>query len=207
MVDVWLAGVDEVGRGALFGPVVAAAVLMPTSALEGLRTIGVRDSKQLSPQRRRQLVTEIKARASGWHISFATVAEIEQLNIRQATLLAMARALQGLPQVPDHCWIDGRDRIPDCPWPQTPLIQGDQQFPLIGAASILAKVWRDDLMLRMARRFPGYDLGANKGYGTANHRRGLQDQGLTPLHRPYFCRRILATGSEPAQEPELKPQT
>ncbi|BFM40301.1 ribonuclease HII [Synechocystis sp. LKSZ1] len=198
--DVWLAGVDEVGRGALFGPVVAAAVLMPASAIEGLRAIGVKDSKQLSPRRRQQLVTEIKALVPGWHISFASVPEIERFNIRQASLLAMARALQGLPQAPDHCWIDGQDQIPLCPWPQTPLVRGDQQSPLIAAASILAKVWRDDLMIRVDQRFPGYALAANKGYGTIAHRQAIQDQGLTPLHRRHFCRRILIAGADAARE-------
>lgn len=201
MADVWLAGVDEVGRGALCGPVVAAAVVMPARDLDSLGQIGVRDSKQLSPQRRQQLVTAIKVLVPGWHISFASVPEIERFNIRQASLLAMARALDRLPLAPDHCWVDGRDPIPQYLRPQTPLIRGDQQSPLIGAASILAKVWRDALMSRLSQRFPGYDLAANKGYATANHRRAIQDLGLTPLHRRQFCRRILTDSEQAPGQP------
>ncbi len=197
-----LAGVDEVGRGALFGPVVAAAVLMPIADIPGLSTLGVRDSKQLSAKRRQQLVPQIKATVLGWHISFAGVPEIECLNIRQASLLAMKRSLMKLSPPPDHCWIDGKDLIPACPFPQTALIRGDRRSPLIAAASILAKVWRDELMIRIAQRFPEYGLERHKGYGTAAHRLALENHGLSPLHRRHFCRKnfIGSTTSQSSQE-------
>ncbi|MFM7189848.1 MAG: ribonuclease HII, partial [Microcystaceae cyanobacterium] len=141
-----LAGVDEVGRGCLFGPVVAAAVLVSPEALTALVSLGVKDSKQLSAHQRQSLVPLIQGTVLGYGIGLATVAEIEQLNIRRASLLAMKRALLKLLQSPDLCLIDGRDRIPDLPWEQETVIRGDQSSPAIAAASILAKVWRDDLI-------------------------------------------------------------
>lgn len=188
---VLIAGVDEVGRGSLFGPVVAAAIAVPIASLSELIALGVKDSKQLSSAKRQTLFPLIKNQVVAWHISYATIAEIESLNIRQASLLAMKRCLQKLSISPHHCLIDGRDRIPDLDLPQTALIRGDQISPAIAAASILAKVWRDDLILRIAPRYPEYDLAQNKGYGTQKHRTALQKFGLTPLHRPSFCRKIM----------------
>jgi len=185
-----LAGVDEVGRGALFGPVVAAAVIVPVSLIPTLRKLGVEDSKQLSACRRQALVSPIRELVLAWHISFADVPTIETLNIRQASLLAMKRALLGLNHYPDWCLVDGRDGVPDLPFPQTALIGGDRRSPVIGAASILAKVWRDNLMERLGDRFLGYDLKSNKGYGTLKHRQALASLGLTCLHRRHFCRKI-----------------
>ena len=187
-----LAGVDEVGRGSLFGPVVAAAVLVPQAALLTLLSLGVKDSKQLSARQRQSLVPLIHGTVLGYGIGLATVAEIEQLNIRRASLLAMGRALSKLPQAPDRCLIDGRDRIPDLPWEQETLIRGDQSSPAIASASILAKVWRDELIQRLALKYPDYDLAKNKGYGTAKHRQALQQLGLTRFHRPRFCRKSLS---------------
>ena len=189
--DALIAGVDEVGRGCLFGPVVAAAIAVPVSSLAELISLGVKDSKKLSASKRQKLFPLIKNQVVAWHISYATIAEIEALNIRQASLLAMKRCLQKLSISPQHCLIDGRDRIPDLDLPQTALIRGDQISPAIAAASILAKVWRDELILRIAPRYPEYDLARNKGYGTQKHRLALQKYGLTPLHRPSFCRKIL----------------
>lgn len=186
-----IAGVDEVGRGSLFGPVVAAAIAVPIASLSELIALGVKDSKQLSSAKRQTLFPLIKNQVVAWHISYATIAEIEALNIRQASLLAMKRCLQKLSISPHHCFIDGRDRIPDLDLPQTALIRGDQISPAIAAASILAKVWRDELILRIASRYPEYDLARNKGYGTQKHRTALQKYGLTPLHRPSFCRKIM----------------
>ncbi len=189
--DRLVAGVDEVGRGALFGPVVAAAVLLPITAIGNLRTLGVKDSKQIS-QNQRESLAEHLATLTAYHISFADVPTIDQRNIRQASLLAMGRSVAGLPTVPTHLLVDGRDQIPGLKIPQTSVIQGDTHSALIGAASILAKVWRDRLIIRLASRFPGYDLANNKGYGTAKHRQGLRELGKTPLHRTLFCRKILA---------------
>lgn len=190
--DRLVAGVDEVGRGAIFGPVVAAAVLVPITAIATLRTLGVKDSKTLSPRQRETIFTQLSNGSTAYHISFADVPTIDQLNIRRASLLAMERSLRRLPTVPAHVLVDGRDSIPGLAMPQTSVIQGDARSALIGAASILAKVWRDHLIVRLAARFPGYDLASNKGYGTAKHRQGLQTFGTTPLHRPLFCRKILA---------------
>jgi len=189
--DRLVAGVDEVGRGALFGPVVAAAVLVPITAIASLRTLGVKDSKKLSFQQRESLAEHL-TQLTTYYISFADVPTIDQRNIRQASLLAMGRSIAGLPTVPAHLLVDGRDPIPGLTLPKTTVIQGDTHSALIGAASILAKVWRDRLIIRLASRFPGYDLANNKGYGTAKHRQGLQKLGKTPLHRALFCRKILA---------------
>jgi ribonuclease HII len=186
-----IAGVDEVGRGSLFGPVVAAAVAVPQSALAQLITLGVKDSKQLSSVQRQKLFPLIKNKVAAWQISYAKLGEIEAFNIRQASLLAMKRSLLKLPVSPQLCLIDGRDLIPDLGLRQTALIRGDQLSPAIAAASILAKVWRDELIIRLASVYPEYDLASNKGYGTKKHREALQQYGLTPLHRPSFCRKIL----------------
>ncbi|MEY2983973.1 MAG: Ribonuclease [Cyanobacteriota bacterium] len=189
--DRLVAGVDEVGRGAIFGPVVAAAVLLPITAIAQLRSLGVKDSKKLSSSQRETLVVSLSTTLTAYHISFADVPTIDKQNIRQASLLAMARSIRGLPTCPAHLLVDGRDPLPGLPIPQTAVIQGDSHSAIIGAASILAKVWRDRLIVRLATRFPGYDLANNKGYGTARHRQGLRQLGKTPLHRTLFCRKIL----------------
>lgn len=196
----WVAGVDEVGRGAWFGPVVAAAVLVdgsgsPTGA-QGLAAdwvaAGVRDSKQLSARRREALVPWIQGHAIAWAIGQASVTEIDRLNILQATFLAMRRAIAQLDPQPHHCEVDGNRPIPDLAIPQTTLVGGDRQSVAIAAASILAKVWRDQHITALAAQYPGYDLAANKGYGTARHREALQTLGLTPQHRRSFapCRQL-----------------
>lgn len=185
-----IAGVDEVGRGALFGPVVAAAVILPKSALSELATAGVGDSKQLSAYRRTQLAVQIQAVALDWRIGFASTAEIEQVNILQASLLAMKRAVTKLKVQPEICLVDGKQSIPGLAMPQLNLVKGDQQSLIIAAASIVAKVWRDELVVRFAAKYPTYDLAANKGYGTAKHLLALQQYGASPLHRMSFspCR-------------------
>lgn len=185
-----MAGVDEVGRGALFGPVVAAAVLVPVEAINQLQALGVKDSKKLSPQRRAQLAQALPPYLQSYGISFADVPTINRINIRQASLLAMERAVQKLPVMPAYVLVDGRDTLPRIASAQMAITGGDSKSLLIGAASILAKVWRDSLIIRLAERFPGYDLASNKGYGTANHRQGLRQYGATPLHRQLFCRKI-----------------
>ncbi|NEP11999.1 MAG: ribonuclease HII [Symploca sp. SIO1A3] len=185
-----VAGVDEVGRGALFGPVVAAAVILPASALPQLALAGVKDSKQLSASRRLKLAEEIKSTALDWRIGYATRNEIDQINILQASLLAMKRAVLKLQVQPDLCLVDGRQSLKDLSVPQRTMVKGDQRSLEIAAASVVAKVWRDDLVMRLARRYPNYDLTANKGYGTQRHRLGLQQYGASPQHRLSFrpCR-------------------
>ncbi len=181
-----VAGIDEVGRGALFGSVVAAAVVLPLAAIPKLREIGVKDSKQLSPKKRQNLIEPIKTTVTHWYISQATVAEIDQLNILQASLLAMKRAVLALKPSPDICLVDGKFCIPDLSLPQKTVIQGDQKSSAIAAASILAKVWRDDLIVNLAQEYPEYDLVANKGYPTKKHRLALQKYGACDQHRMSF---------------------
>lgn len=185
-----IAGVDEVGRGALFGPVVAAAVILPASTLPQLAIAGVKDSKQLSCLQRLKLAQEIQRLALDWRIGYATSFEIDQLNILQASLLAMRRAVLKLKVQPDICLIDGRQAVPNLPIPQRTMVKGDERSLLIAAASVVAKVWRDELVTRFAVKYPDYDLVANKGYGTKRHRLALQQHGPSRLHRMSFspCR-------------------
>ena len=186
-----VAGVDEVGRGALFGPVAAAAVAVPLSMIPPLQKIGVKDSKLLSAKQRSGLVPQIKS-VSSWHISSASVAEIERFNILQASLLAMKRAVAGLNQQPAFCFVDGLQSLPRLSVPQLCLVKGERKSPLIAAASILAKVWRDELIVEMAEQYPNYDLANNKGYGTQKHCLALRQYGPSSQHRLTFapCRLI-----------------
>ena len=179
-------GVDEVGRGALFGEVVAAAVILPREAIAPLAQLGVKDSKKLSPKRRQELALKIKTAALAWQIASATVAEIDQINILQASLLAMKRAIANLAITPEICLVDGNQKIPQLPMPQVTLVQGDRRSIVIAAASILAKVWRDAQMIELATTYPQYHLAQNKGYGTAQHLAALREHGASPLHRQSF---------------------
>ena len=181
-----VAGVDEVGRGALFGPVVAAAVVLPSSAYGPLRALGVTDSKALSALHRQRLVKPIQSLAITYALGMASVQEIERLNILQATLLAMTRAIKNLSPRPDLCLIDGTQPIPHLNVVQQTVIKGDQHHLEIAAASILAKVWRDRLVVRLDRRYPGYGLATNKGYGSVYHRQALKTLGPSPQHRRSF---------------------
>lgn len=186
----WIAGVDEVGRGCLFGPVVAAAVILPAESERELMEIGVKDSKKLTSLQRSRLVAKIHQVAVDAQIGVASVREIDRMNILQASLLAMKRAIFKLKVQPQLCFIDGNQQIPNLPFPQKTLVQGDSRSPAIAAASILAKVWRDELIVRLAVKYPQYDLIHNKGYGTQKHRLALQQYGVSPQHRRSFspCR-------------------
>lgn len=179
-----VAGVDEVGRGALFGPVVAAAVILPSTLPEVMAQ--VRDSKQLSASKRTKLAAEISAVAVDWQIGFASTAEIDKMNILQASLLAMQRAVLKLKVKPELCLIDGNQLVKELPIPQQAIVKGDERSLVIAAASIVAKVWRDALLVRLSLKYPMYDLAANKGYGTQLHRQALQKYGPSPLHRLSF---------------------
>ncbi|MBE9125720.1 MULTISPECIES: ribonuclease HII [unclassified Coleofasciculus] len=181
-----VAGIDEVGRGALFGPVVAAAVILPPSTLPQLALAGVKDSKQLSRLRRIKLAQEIQRLALDWRIGYATCSEIDQLNISQASLLAMKRAVLKLKVQPHLCLVDGKQVVKGLPVPQQNLVKGDERSLEIAAASVVAKVWRDELIVRFAAKYPDYDLTANKGYGTERHRLALQQYGSSPQHRLSF---------------------
>ena len=182
-----LAGVDEAGRGPLAGPVVAAAVILdPRRPIAGLR-----DSKQLSPLRRRELAVLIRERAIAVAIGVAAVEEIDALNILQATLLAMRRALQGLACRPMHIMIDGNkaphlaDLFEECR--VETLVRGDDLVPAISAASIIAKTWRDAHMAELDLQYPGFGLARHQGYPTAAHLEALARLGPSPIHRRSFA--------------------
>lgn len=177
-----VAGVDEVGRGPLAGPVVAAAVVWAP----GTRAVrGLRDSKALTPRQREQLARRIRARAAAWGVGAASVREIERLNIRRATVLAMRRALGRLPCPPQHVLVDGLP-LPELETPHEALVDGDARCSSIAAASILAKCVRDHLMVLLARRYPAFHWDLNKGYATLGHVEALSVAGATPHHRTTF---------------------
>lgn len=177
-----IAGVDEVGRGPIFGPVVAAAVILPANC----RISGLNDSKQLTEKKRNTLDGEIRANAVAWAIASVDVETIDRINIRRASLLAMRLAVQQLALSPDHLLIDGKDTI-DWPCRQQAVIHGDATSVSIAAASILAKVYRDALLIELDSQYPGYGLARHKGYGTAAHLDALARLGPTPLHRKTFA--------------------
>ena len=175
-----VAGVDEVGRGPMFGPVVAAAVILPRGC--HLEDQGLNDSKKLTEKKRNALDVEIRAQAVAWAVAVVDVETIDRINIRQASLLAMRSAVQQLALTPDYLLIDGIDTI-DWPCRQLSVIKGDATSISIAAASILAKVYRDRLIVDLDSQFPGYGLARHKGYGTAAHMEALTRLGPTPLHR------------------------
>jgi ribonuclease HII len=184
-----VAGIDEVGRGALFGVVVAAAVILPPDRLTILREAGVTDSKQLSPQRRALLDSLIRDVAVDCQVGVATVAEIDRTDILEASLLAMERSLAALNVKPNHCLIDGNQPLRFrliSPLPQTTVVKGDARCLAIAAASIVAKVWRDHLIAELEEQYPGYDLANNKGYGTPKHKAAILSLGYTEQHRKSF---------------------
>ncbi len=176
-----IAGVDEAGRGPLAGPVYAAAVILdPARPIAGLA-----DSKTLTAQRREELAAIIQARSRAWAVASASVAEIDTLNILRASLLAMQRALTGLPRVPQLALVDGK-HTPRLPCPARAIVRGDATEPAIAAASILAKVARDAEMRRLDRLYPQYGFARHKGYPTPEHRALLRELGPSPAHRRSF---------------------
>lgn len=181
-----IAGIDEVGRGALFGPVVAAAVILPASSWSELITSDIKDSKKLSSSHRNRLAQQICHLAIDWRIGFAATDEIDQMNILQATLLAMKRAVLKLQVQPALCLVDGNQLIKDLVLPQQTVVKGDERSLSIAAASIVAKVWRDDLITRLAANYPQYHLESNKGYGSQKHLTAIQQYGPSRLHRLSF---------------------
>jgi len=176
-----IAGLDEVGRGPLFGPVVAAAVVLAA----GFQFDGLTDSKRLSEKKRNKLNLEIRANAIAFAIAEVDAETIDRINIRQASLLAMRRAVEQLALSPDFLLIDGRDTI-DWECPQRAVIQGDSISFSIAAASVLAKVHRDRLLVELDREFPGYGLAQHKGYCCPAHLAALAKLGPTPLHRKSY---------------------
>ena len=180
-----LYGMDEVGRGPLAGPVVAACVWMPETWIEG-----VRDSKKIAEKKRERIAEAIKVQALAYGIGVADVAEIEAMNILNATKLAMRRAYEQMPKQDSYVLIDAIDPA-FLPAKGEGVVKGDAQSYAIAAASILAKVTRDDLMKAYEAEYPGYGWAQNKGYGTKQHIEAIHRQGITPLHRPSFLRGIL----------------
>ncbi len=180
-----LCGVDEAGRGPLAGPVFAAAVILP----RGLQIEGLNDSKKLSEKRREELFDVIREKALDYAIASASVEEIEERNILGATMLAMNRAIAGLKTRPDLALIDG-NRNKDIETPSRCVIKGDATCADIAAASILAKVSRDRVMLELAKESPHYHFEQHKGYGTALHYEALREFGPSPVHRPSFLRKM-----------------
>jgi ribonuclease HII len=183
-----ICGVDEAGRGPLAGPVYAAAVVLnPARPIAGLK-----DSKLLSESKRNSLAGRIHENAIAWAVAYATVEEIDRLNILQATMLAMQRAVEGLSVRPDEAWIDG-NRCPKLACRARAFVQGDRLHPVISAASILAKTARDAEMLHMHARYPQYGFDRHKGYPTAEHLALLRQHGASAIHRRSFApvRRML----------------
>lgn len=176
-----IAGVDEVGRGPLAGPVTTAAVILP----EKFDLPGLTDSKKLSARRRENLAIAIKEQAVCWSLGEADILEIDQLNILHATMLAMQRAVAALAIRPDQVLVDG-NRCPELDIPAKAIIGGDGLEPCISAASIIAKVARDKMMTEFAVQYPQYGFETNSGYPTKKHRDALQQFGVTPIHRRSF---------------------
>lgn len=178
-------GVDEAGRGPLAGDVYAAAVILPPD----LEIAGLNDSKKLSEARREELAPIIKEHAVAWHIACATVEEIERLNILQAALLAMRRAVEGLSVAPDYALTDG-NQPPPLPVPVGTVIHGDAKSASIAAASVLAKTARDAALRQLDEQYPQYGFAAHKGYGTKAHYEAIEQHGPCPAHRPSFLKKF-----------------
>lgn len=176
-----IAGVDEAGRGPLAGPVVAAAVILdPLNPIEGLR-----DSKKLTAKKREELAAEIKEKALSWFIAQASVEEIDSINILQATLLAMKRAVEGLNAKPTLVLVDG-NRLPHLSVPCEAIVKGDDKIKEISAASILAKTFRDHLLIDLDKTYPHYGFAQHKGYGVKEHIEAIQKYGVLSIHRKTF---------------------
>lgn len=180
-----ICGVDEAGRGPLAGPVCAAAVILPA----GLEIPGLDDSKKLSDKKRRELFPIIQEKAIAWGIGFASHEEIDDINILQATYLAMERAIAQLSVKPDMALIDG-NRAKDFGLPVKTVVHGDSLSASIAAASVLAKVSRDDVMLELAKEYPQYGFEIHKGYGTKAHYAAIMAHGKSPIHRCTFLKKL-----------------
>ena len=181
----YIVGVDEVGRGPLAGPVVCAAVVMPLDEADLI--VGVDDSKKVSIKKREELAEKIKEKAIAYTVYEVSAQDIDKINILQATRLGMKRAVEGLSVTPDVVLTDGNMTL-DIDFPQTSIVKGDALSYSIGAASIIAKVHRDHKMVEFAATYPQYGFDKNKGYGTAEHIKGIKETGLCPIHRRSFTK-------------------
>ena len=180
-----ICGIDEAGRGPLAGPVYAAAVILPA----GLEIPGLNDSKKLSEKKREELFDIIKKESTAYSIGWASVEEIEEINILNAAMLAMKRAVEGLSVKADFAYIDG-NKTPDLNIPCEAIVKGDANSMSIAAASILAKVSRDHLMIEYAKQYPQYGFEKHKGYGTKVHNEAILKHGVTPVHRMSFLKKL-----------------
>lgn len=181
------AGIDEVGRGALAGPVVAAAVILPKDFKSDI----IKDSKKLTEKRRKLAFEEIKEHAIAWSVSFVEANYIDKINIQNATFAAMHEAVKTLEVVPERLLVDGNTFNPYDGIPHNCIVKGDDKFLSIAAASIVAKVIRDDYMTKIHEKYPQYEWSGNKGYGSLKHRETIQEQGITQYHRKTFLKNIL----------------
>lgn len=194
-----ICGVDEAGRGPLAGPVCAAAVILG----RGVSIAGLADSKKLTAPRREALAHQIKSQALAWAVASATVEEIDELNILRASLLAMRRAVEALAVEPQQVLVDGL-HCPELRWPVRAVVRGDATEKTISAASILAKVARDALMLELHQRYPQYRFDLHKGYPTAAHLAALREHGVSAVHRRSFApvRRVIEAGARRLAAPD-----
>lgn len=194
-----ICGVDEAGRGPLAGPVCAAAVILG----RGVSIAGLADSKKLTAPRRESLAHQIKSQALAWAVASATVEEIDEFNILRASLLAMRRAVEALAVEPQQVLVDGL-HCPELRWPVRAVVRGDATEKTISAASILAKVARDALMLELHQRYPQYRFDLHKGYPTAAHLAALREHGVSAVHRRSFApvRRIIEAGAPRLAAPD-----
>ncbi|MBR0093835.1 MAG: ribonuclease HII [Synergistaceae bacterium] len=188
-------GTDEAGRGALAGPVSAAAVYLTEAQEERLLAMKLRDSKMISPKRREDIFNVMNSIGVRWRVAWGTPSMIDEKNILRASLLTMAKCVNELAgtlnDAPACLIADGNKPIPDIKIRQWTLIRADKMIPVVSAASIVAKVLRDRLMTNLAKRYPGYDFERNKGYPTAAHIGAVRDRGMSDIHRRSFCRKIL----------------
>lgn len=185
----YICGVDEAGRGPLCGPVVASAVILP----KDICIEGVNDSKKLSEKKREKLYDEIMARALAVGIGISDVDVIEKVNILNATKLAMIQAINDLQITPDYVIVDGNQKI-DITIPLDTVIKGDSKSESIACASIIAKVTRDRMLLKYDKEYPEYGFSKHKGYGTKLHIEAIKEYGITPIHRPSFCKKFINKG-------------
>ena len=182
-----IGGIDEAGRGPLFGPVVAACVVLP----KGCLIEGVNDSKKLSEKKREQLFDEIKEKAVAWGVGIVDNNTIDEINILEATRKAMHEAVCNLKVKPNYIFIDAEKHVDTCGIPYLPIIKGDALSINISCASIIAKVTRDRMIDELAKEFPQYGLEKHKGYGTKEHIDAIKKYGITPLHRKSFCKKFV----------------
>jgi ribonuclease HII len=193
--DGLLAGADEAGRGPLAGPVVGAAVILTPPQREALLKLGLRDSKRMSPERREALFRDMLEMGVLWRAQAASVAAIAEMNILRASLWAMGKSVKKLPPV-DLVVVDGLHVLPGISARQMPLVRADDLVPSVSAASVVAKVLRDRVMIALDRVYPQYGFAQHKGYPTKAHREAVRAFGLSPAHRALFCKKLIMENAE-----------